>query len=257
MGGLHTAFELCETNELNDVSITSKQENVFLCQNVANRVLAKACRTFLMTIPFDMTRKECNDTDMPVLDYVYKCLVERSRINHERKLLQGDKYEPDTLPLICPNPNNWLWERYSSSIWRAAPKTLEDFRFSPVFDYITHITHVWKLGKFGLNIDNMFKATWVIQRVHQGDEIGFHNDYAQGRQIAFVFYLTPDDWRDEDGGLLKVRTPESEQDYIPHFNSGVIFKMINSYSPLHKVTRVRALDDKPRISLVGFWNTTV
>jgi Rps23 Pro-64 3,4-dihydroxylase Tpa1-like proline 4-hydroxylase len=107
------------------------------------------------------------------------------------------------------------------------------------------------------NINSLIKATWVLQRIAEGDGIGAHNDEFGSRKIAFVYYLTPDDWQNErDGGELYIVNEQGDKTFIePNFNTLVAWDMECSKSPLHWVNTVNAPNTRPRISLVGFWNT--
>lgn len=237
-----------DQNVSSSLSLKQEQENVFVCDNFCNNIeLAKQTRDFLLKIAFDKNRKQCNDNDMLPQNSVYTKLIENWKLTASEPKLETDK---------PASPNEWFWEKYSETIWRATPKTIESFRMSPIFDFLQTVESIWRNSAFpNSDFNKMIKATWVIQRIHQGHGIGYHNDFAPGRQIAFVIFLTPDDWENKDGGFLSVTSNDSIKSYLPKFNSSVIFKMHENKSPMHCVTPVIASNDKPRISLVGFWNS--
>jgi len=152
--------------------------------------LAERAREFVQSIVFDNTLKELNDTDNKPRDSIYK-QTDWSTIK-------------DQLPSILTESNTieWTWEKYYVDIWRAVPLNLQSFITSPIFELIDYIEQKWKATKFtDIDITQLHKATWVLQRVDQHHGITPHHDEATGRKIAFIYYLTPDDWDSrKDGG---------------------------------------------------------
>ncbi len=109
-----------------------------------------------------------------------------------------------------------------------------------------------------MNLKQCHKATWVLQRVIQNHGISVHSDDFHGRKLAFVYYLTPDDWDNNiDGGALCVDSGINNkyEKINAQFNTLVAWNMNNQKSPLHYVETVRALNNRPRIALVGFFNS--
>jgi Rps23 Pro-64 3,4-dihydroxylase Tpa1-like proline 4-hydroxylase len=69
------------------------------------------------------------------------------------------------------------------------------------------------------------------------------------RKIAFLYYLTPNNWDyEKDGGGLVVQRKDSEELFTiqPAFNRLVMWTMVN-----HAVEKVRR--GKGRVALVGFY----
>jgi hypothetical protein len=192
-----------------------------------------------------------NDTDHQPRSEVYTQAADRELIQHALETPSCD-------------PTKWAWEKYSSQIWRAIPLTLEDLCGSPIYELILELEVKWRRY---LTHQSLLPTTWVLQRVPSGCEIGKHNDEFTERRVAFVYYLTPDDWDLEtDAGALcvqnkKIETDESIQIRVsPKFNSLVSWFLKTPDdpsivgSPVHWVETVRATDDRPRIALVGFWS---
>lgn len=220
-------------------SVEAMGPQTYLWRDACDSALARRCREFLQAVPFDSSRPQCNDTDNPPQNSV---------------LTQLSQMKSPLSPSTTSAPTGWTWEKYADTIWRLTPKTAEDFLQSPVFDLMTDFEAAWStpaLQQLGFN-SSLRKATWVIQRTQQGHHLRLHNDYSSGRQLAFILYLTPDDWSAEDGGQLIVQDPSFS--ILPAFNTCVIFKMVNWASPYHCISDVEADDSKPRIALVGFWN---
>jgi hypothetical protein len=218
--------------------------------NVIDVELAKQARDFAMAIPFDVSTPQLNDTDNQPRSEVYietsdPCVIRQSLDN------------PSS------DPNQWRWENYSGSIWRAIPLTLKDFCGSPIYDLIKELEAKWWHYLTNKELKSM---TWVLQRIPYGCCINPHNDEWSGRRIAFVYYLTPDDWdMNVDGGALCVENFEQSSNSMhtirisPDFNSLIAWYLKSEKdesivgSPVHWVENITANNDKPRISLVGFW----
>ena len=154
------------------------------------------------------------------------------------------------------DPKQWRWEKYHDDFWRALPLTAEAFYGSPIiklFDILEEKWYATKINNF--DIKKYRKACWVIQRIEKGHGIDLHYDDNPLRKLAFVYYLTSDNWNDEkDGGELCVYDKE-ENFYIPinpQFNTMIAWEMINYHGPLHTVNTVKS-DSGSRISLVGFF----
>lgn len=93
----------------------------------------------------------------------------------------------------------------------------------------------------------------VIQLIPPGHCISSHTDYADGRKVSFIYYLT-DDWNiSKDGGCLILEDAKNG-DYIfgPHFNVLESWSIMDSKGPSHRVSTVSAPIDKPRMAFVGF-----
>src|SRR3989338_7876080 len=168
--------------------IETQYGRVFYSEEVVDRPLAIAARDFVKQIPFDITKPMINDTDNPVRDHVHTLL--------------RNAY-PTKIDFPPADPSNWTWENYSRSIWRAIPLTVKDFCGSPIYALIETI--VWNWVNW-FTIWDKTPVCWVLQRVPHGKFIRPHNDeYVDAnRCMAFVYYLTDDDWTEDDGGLLHV-----------------------------------------------------
>lgn len=134
----------------------------------------------------------------------------------------------------------WEWEHYHWDFWRAIPITPEAFAGSPVLTlisvlekqwYNTDMTDIWS-NKHTLK--GLHKATWVIQRITKGKCINWHVDTFGDRKISFIYYLTPDDWSEEDGGYLRVKGDEDIIMIKPHFNSLVFWDMWETHVRITK-----------------------
>lgn len=217
--------------------------NVLILNDVVDRDLAQRVREFAQSIKFDNTLPTLNDNDNQPKDSVFKNANNIEAINKAFSDANN-------------STENWMWEKYAETIWRATPLTLSSFIGSPIFELIDTLEKKWKKTNM-VNVDmtKVWKATWVLQRVEKGHFIGIHNDEAPRRKISFVYYLTPDDWHYRiDGGELHVKGNDDEfYDVHPTFNSMVAWNMNEHKSPEHYVEEVYAENDRPRISLVGFW----
>ncbi|XP_066922134.1 prolyl 3-hydroxylase OGFOD1-like [Clytia hemisphaerica] len=86
-----------------------------------------------------------------------------------------------------------------------------------------------------------------------------HDDKVEDRQIAFIFYMVPDDWSNEDGGRLDLfnnkdgQPSDLHKSLIPSFNSLVFFEV--SDTSFHQVSEVLS-DSKTRLSISGWFHST-
>ena len=157
---------------------------------------------------------------------------------------------------VVADPTHWIWERFSHDIWRAAPLTAEDFYNSPIYGLVETLQWLWWNW---LPDKSMYSTCWVLQRIPTGRTIGKHTDDNGERRLAFVYYLTDDDWAEEDGGILHAEVKSKVYKFIPKFNSIVGWRIkipTDQSAPdaiPHWVNPVLAPNDKPRLALVGFW----
>jgi hypothetical protein len=245
LGYLYNRVYITLTPEqLNFKPLDETFPDVLVMNDVVDLELAKTVREFVFKIPFDNTLKQINDTDNQPKN---TCYIDAGKAEFVKEAFV--KVEHD--------PTQWHWEKYSYCIWRAAPLTLKAFINSPIFQLINVLEKKWKGGSLdNLDIYKLQMATWVIQRVDNGQDIGAHRDDCDGRVISFLYYITPDDWDYvKDGGDLWVSHDGVQQTSInPTFNSMVAWNMSDKQSPLHGVHTVIAASDRPRIALVGFFN---
>jgi len=97
------------------------------------------------------------------------------------------------------------------------------------------------------------ETTLSAARYTRGHFINSHDDRATKvidgqvyeREIALIYYLTPPDWKLEDGGILI--DEDTNTNYIPEFNSLIAFKIPRN----HRVTVLNT--DKPRFSVFGWF----
>lgn len=59
-----------------------------------------------------------------------------------------------------------------------------------------------------------------------------HDDELEGRRVAFIFYLVPEDWSKEDGGALDLFSVDAEGQpdkvvvsKVPKWNSFLFFEV--------------------------------
>lgn len=238
----------------------------YIVRDVIPLELARKARNFLSEIPFDSTLPELNDTDNPPREKIFK---EAGQLDKIFTAYRNRKYAP----------SEWTWEKYHSTFWRAAPLTSEAYWGSPLIELIDHLEERWRAtdtsklwGLMPITLTNpagsvdvqinpfgfrfMRKLTWVVQRVATGYGMGWHHDEAPDRKIAFIYYLTSDNWDyKEDGGDLCICQDTTKEDTVhinPEFNTMVWWDMFKQESPLHAVNVVKT-DSKTRFALVGFW----
>lgn len=214
--------------------------NVYIVKDALSKEIVKKARDFLLNIPFDVNIPVCNDTD----HYPNKSVFTASTNSKDIKNIYN-----------VNNPKQWIWEHYSSTIWRACPLSLNSFYGTPIFTLIQMLSKKLYNTLFpDIDIRKLNMATWVIQRVEQGQNIGAHKDDGNGRKIAFIYYLTPDDWSEKDGGSLSIQKEDKEKEIMPTCNTLVMWSMYPITSPLHWVNTVHAPNTQPRLCLVGFFN---
>lgn len=263
LGHIHSIvkryLDVKDIEPLNFESCDKDFSHIFISNDVIPKELAERARNFAQQIPFDANVKNLNDDDNKPRDTIFGSFDISSNLLSYLK--------EATTKLEESKPNQWVWEKYIPDIYRATPLSLSAFFNSPIFELIDVLEAKWKQHLFSHGGPLLKKTTWVLQRVPQGHGIAIHDDGADHRQISFVYYLTPDDWSEEDGGQLYIQheltnntdnsiTLTKDGTYInPTFNSMVSWNMPENKSPLHAVTEVKADNSRPRISLVGFWSS--
>lgn len=225
-------------------------QNVFITKDIIPKKLAEKVRKFINDIPFDNTLKILNDDNNQPRESISKSLNDSDKI---KIAYENKRY----------NPHDWIWEKYDNDFWRVLPLSLEAFCGSPIIKLIEILERRWYQTKINnFDITKYRKATWVIQRIEKGHGIGLHTDDNPWRKLAFVYYLTSDDWNyKNDGGELCVCNNNYDEhinpkEYIsinPEFNTMITWEMLNQKGPLHFVNNVEAENEKPRIALVGFF----
>lgn len=253
---------------LNTTALSRRFPNVRIVENTLPDKFARELRTFLHKIPWNKETPLQDDVKNPPLDN----MSTHSRTPH---------YVPNALRNVreymnSPNSSKnkrrlrqrgqWILEHYMSGTWRATPKHWFGFAISIIPHYFDLLEMRFRASEKEFpKIGSYYKACWVLQRTIQGHMMLPHTDEFEGRRIAFILYLTPDDWSREDGGLLGVHNIDKSagSDYIPadkdieyivpSFNKMILWDMTDRQSPLHWVTRVRASDNKQRWALVGFF----
>ncbi len=106
------------------------------------------------------------------------------------------------------------------------------------------------------------RSVFSAARYDQGDHIAEHDDHALvmhsgrgdrkpvlcSRDVACIYYLTPKDWTESDGGVLVDLTNGAR--YVPRFNSLVAFVVPR----FHEVTAVRRRAGRAaRLSIFGWF----
>ncbi len=247
LGYLHNKY----TNNWNPKKILEHEINFKTHDNLPNVCigtkvipykLAIEVRDFIHSVKFDNKVELMNDVNNKPLDSAH--FVDASTIL--------DIYENKT-----DDPKEWLWEKYRENMWRLAPKSLNAFIGSPIAAFITILeNNIRAIRNSSIDFSKLKKGTWVIQRLEKGMEMGIHSDACGRRAVSFVYFLTTDNWTNNDGGGLCVLNT-SEKKFIriqPTFNTLAMWAVNNDYSGLHYIEEVFATNDKPRISLVGFFD---
>lgn len=228
---------------IKDWTIMYKDMNVaghrcYYIDDAVDTELAKAAREFAMNIPFDNKTLPLNDTDNQAQDNLCKAL------SVDKVLTEG-----------TTNSFDWKWENYlNKSIWRGCPKTYDAYYCSPICRLMITVLESWTklLAILYTDTSNLYFGCWVLQRNGKGNSIDWHTDDCPGRRLAFLYYLTPDDWTDSDGGYLLVQKENTIRVH-PTFNKLIFWTMDNTHtSPPHSVEKVLT-DTKARIALVGFF----
>jgi Rps23 Pro-64 3,4-dihydroxylase Tpa1-like proline 4-hydroxylase len=90
-----------------------------------------------------------------------------------------------------------------------------------------------------------------------GCQLLCHDDEWEGRRIAFIFYLVPKDWSEEDGGTLDLFECDSQgqpqtvtESILPAWNNFLFFEV--TPTSFHQVAEV--LSSKQRLSISGWFH---
>jgi hypothetical protein len=225
--------------------------------------LARNVRNFISLIPFDINIVRLNDTDNQPKSEVFNYLKSRNGTsiiekykNYTYKNYFDDKCDNSSFDIYMKRyAEQWIWENYKNGIWRAVPLTLKAYINSPIYDIINII--LWKvyLSIVETFHEELYVGTVVLQRTPFNMGIGRHIDNCGYRRISFIYYLTPDDWSDADGGNLIF----DNHKITPKFNQLILWKLVTPLTPdsdpiYHEVSCVKADNNRPRLALVGFFD---
>lgn len=90
-----------------------------------------------------------------------------------------------------------------------------------------------------------------------GCQLLCHDDEWEGRRIAFIFYLVPEDWSEEDGGTLDLFECDAQgqprtvtESILPAWNNFLFFEV--TPTSFHQVAEV--LSSKQRLSISGWFH---
>jgi len=90
-----------------------------------------------------------------------------------------------------------------------------------------------------------------------GDHLTCHDDQLEGRRVAYILYLTPENWRKSDGGCLELfsrdakgNPSEVKVQLLPKRNTLAFFEV--SKVSFHQVQEVLT-EDRVRMSLSGWF----
>lgn len=238
--------------------------SVDISKNVLPKEFAIKVRQFLNNIYFDNSLKLLNDCDNQPKTHVMSSIKNFEHVNtilnnnSNNNVINNDN--SNNMPNNMSNNiiKDWTYEKYNPEFWRILPITLEAFICSPIIELfdILHI-QLYDYMKTILNLDmtKYSRGLHVIQRVEKDYGISLHTDDWSKRKLAFVYYLTSDDWNyEQDGGDLCIHDDTNPDIYTcinPEFNSMVTWDMITQKSPLHSVNKVKS--NKPRFTVVGFY----
>ena len=211
--------------------------------------IANAARSFAAIIPFDKDISRLNDSYNQPRENIMLSL--NSQLNVP--------IPPEYAGSLCKDfkhGNNWTWENYNTGIFRVVPLSLDAYIDSPIYDLINYI--LWKIHRSIMDTtgENLAFGTVVLQRCAQGTYIPEHIDNCCKRRFSFIYYLVPDDWSEDDGGSLILE----DRTIHPKFNQLVYWWLSNHIIKdcpdiKHSVSMVNASDDRPRLALVGFFDS--
>lgn len=161
--------------------------------------------------------------------------------------------------------SEWMWNIYKPGILRGSPRSLISFVISPIYDLVlTLVLYIYKVLLYSHikdEIPKLHMETIVLQKSLKGEKIDWHyDDYVTNtgfRRVSFIYYLTNDNWCEDDGGLFVTRNNR----YIPKFNNLIMWinpnptgETCDSLKTLrkipHKTTKLKT--DKDRLAIVGF-----
>lgn len=197
--------------------------------------LAQGARSFLEAITFDNT--------LPVIDQ--KTIFPRYGVWQAL-------HDPFKITSTKTNdPKGWLWEHYSSHVWRICPKSVDDFIGSVLLRVAIQIKSLWSNTSFGNTSINVDKMYLVYQLKDKGYHCPKHNDQHPNRLISFIYYLTLDDWDYTiDGCELGIFKCDEYTPLNPTFNTMYAWNMTNGTSPDYFVNYV---NHRPRLTIMGFF----
>jgi Rps23 Pro-64 3,4-dihydroxylase Tpa1-like proline 4-hydroxylase len=110
-------------------------------------------------------------------------------------------------------------------------------------------------GVTGIELNSVVDIS--ASKYWSGCQLLCHDDELEGRRIAFIFYLVPDDWSEEDGGTLDLFDVDAAgqprtvtESILPAWNNFLFFEV--TPTSFHQVAEV--LSSKQRLSISGWFH---
>ncbi|XP_057299979.1 prolyl 3-hydroxylase OGFOD1-like [Hydractinia symbiolongicarpus] len=114
----------------------------------------------------------------------------------------------------------------------------------------------WVADVKGIELDT--KVDLSCAKYSYTDFLLCHDDKLEGRRIAFIYYLVPDDWTTNDGGCFDMFSTDDDgqpseiiRSIVPAFNSFVFFEVTDK--SFHQVAEVIS-KDKHRLTISGWFH---
>lgn len=233
--------------------------NITIIPDFIDVNIARNARTFASLIPFDLNTPKLDDIDNPPRSVVFNQLNNKDKPIMPPKYkdqIYGQYYGKDALSInMEAHSKQWAWENYNTGIWRGRPLTIKSFYHSPIYDVINFIIFTLHFSIIKYFEKNLTYGTVVLQRAPFGTCVPRHIDNCGTRRVSFIYYLTPDDWSEANGGELILE----DRKILPKFNQLVLWKLGTSLTPdcepiYHEVGEVKANNDRPRLAIVGFFD---
>jgi len=171
-------------------------------------------------------------------------------------LTEGDEFleafKGELMDLDFVEKNNDLYKfRQSGELSQSKLPLVSKFK-----DMLVHELRPWIQNATGIALSE--SVDLFCAQYKEGDTLLCHDDELEGRRIAFIFYLVPEDWQEEDGGTLDLFNTDSggnpadvSRRLLPKFNSLAFFEV--SPVSFHQVSEVLS-SNKIRLSLGGWFH---
>ena len=115
----------------------------------------------------------------------------------------------------------------------------------------------WIMQVLGVDLASDTLDLFCAKYCHT-DTLLCHDDELEGRKVAFIMYLSDEDWGEKDGGLLELFDTDQlgnpgkvVKKFVPYYNSFAFFEV--SPVSFHQVSEVLS-ETKTRMSLSGWFH---
>ncbi|XP_061181742.1 prolyl 3-hydroxylase OGFOD1-like [Saccostrea echinata] len=234
---------------------SKKSKNKSKCHIDVNKIFddEQALQRIRNFVVFQERRKNSDNYDTGVVQACkspfFHCVLS--------KLVQNENFVEslmdEVLDLNFVEKNNDLYKFHQST---EDLKTTKLPYISALREVIYNDVREWIMKVTGIELTTQVDMSCAMYRYT--DVLSCHDDELDDRRVAFIYYLVPPSWKEDDGGRLQMfsldengEPKEIVKNLIPVQNSFVFFEV--TPASFHQVEEILT-EDKTRLSISGWFH---